>query len=96
MLKHKNNIIIICLLLVILILPRMAVYPNLGVGLVGTDGQVRYFVQAEQLSESFANFFTQTGPLYSAFLMLFGEITNDMVKPPLKWKKPLNGIQWRL
>jgi len=61
----------------------MAVYPNLGVGLVGTDGQVRYFVQAEQLSESFANFFTQTGPLYSAFLMLFGEITNDMVTGPI-------------
>ena len=83
MLRNKKDIIILCLLLLVLILPRIAVYPALGAGLVGSDAQLRYLPQAEELSKSWAHFFTQTGPLYSAFLMFFGKITHDMVTGPV-------------
>ncbi|MCX6764131.1 MAG: hypothetical protein NTU58_00250 [Candidatus Nealsonbacteria bacterium] len=82
-LKNKKNIFILGFLLVLLILPRIAIYPIFGVGIVGTDAQFRYFPQAKELSESFGNFFNQTGPAYSLFLLFFEKINNDMVAGPV-------------
>ncbi|MFH1287387.1 MAG: hypothetical protein ABII25_01660 [bacterium] len=83
MLKNKKSIFILGLLLFFLILPRILVYFVFGPGLVGADAEGRYFPQVEQLSESFTNFFSQTGPLYSLFLMFFDKINNNMVAGPV-------------
>jgi len=81
--ENKRNIFILCLLLFLLILPRIAVYFIFGNGLIGTDAQGRYFPQVEKLSESLSNFFNQIGPLYSLFLLFFDKINNDMVTGPV-------------
>lgn len=82
-LKNKKSIFILCLLLTLLILPRIVAYSIFGVGIVGTDAEFRYFPQVEELSESFTSFFSQTGPFYSLFLMFFDKISNDMVTGPV-------------
>lgn len=79
----KKNILILGLLLFLLILPRLIIYPLFGPGIVGTDAEDRYFLQAEKLSESFSSFFSQTGPAYSLFLLFFKKINNDMVTGPV-------------
>jgi len=58
-------------------------YFVLGHGLISTDGQTRYIPQAQQLAQSSSHFFTQIGPFYSTFLMLFGKFTHDYVTGPV-------------
>ena len=82
--SHKKDVILISVLSAVLIIPRILLYFVLGRGLVGTDGQVRYIPQAQQLAQSFSHFFTQGRlPLYSTMLMVFGQITHDYVTGPV-------------
>ena len=78
-LKNKKNIFILCLLLFLLILPRIALYPIFGAGIVGTDAEMRYLPQVDEFSQSLGSFFSQIGPAYSLFLLFFKKITNNMV-----------------
>jgi len=81
--KDKKGILVLILLLFLLILPRIAVYPMFGKGMVSTDAEQRYFPQARELSESLANFFHQNGPFYSLFLLFFDKINVDTVAGPV-------------
>lgn len=80
--KDKKNTSILIIILFILVLSRIALYPIFGAGIVGTDAG-RYFLQADELSQSFGNFFSQIGPVYSLFLLFFKKITNSMVTGPV-------------
>ena len=80
---NKKYILILCLLLVFLILPRIAVYPMFGRGMTSADADLRYFPQARELSESLTNFFNQNGPLYSLFLLFFEKINVDPIAGPV-------------
>jgi 4-amino-4-deoxy-L-arabinose transferase-like glycosyltransferase len=79
MLASKKNTLLLILILFILSLSRIALYPIFGTGFVGTDAERRYLPQVDELSQSLGNFFSQIGPAYSLFLLLFKKITNDMV-----------------
>lgn len=63
-----------------------------GHGLIAADTESRYFPQAEKLSESLANFFQQTGPAYSLFLLFFKKLTNNMVWGPVLFQHILGII----
>jgi len=78
-LKNKKYIFILCFLLFLLILPRIALYPIFGTGIVGTDAEMRYLPQVDELSRSISSFFSQTGAAYSLFLLFFKKINNNMV-----------------
>ena len=82
-LSNKKNVLILGLLLILLILPRIAVYPMFGKGMVSTDAERRYYPQVEELSESLTNFFHQNGPFYSLFLLSFKKINVDIVAGPV-------------
>ena len=83
LIKDKRTCLILCLLLVVLVVPRIAVYAALGDGLTPTDATARYFPQAEELTRSFSGFFSMTGPAYTAFLWLFKATTGNMVAGPV-------------
>lgn len=81
--KNKKFILVLVFLLILLILPRIAVYSMFGKGMVSTDAEQRYFPQVKELSESLTNLFHQNGPFYSLFLFLFEKINVDMVAGPV-------------
>ena len=77
--RDKKNTSILIIVLFILVLSRIALYPVFGSGIVGTDAQMRYLPQVDELSRSISSFFSQIGPAYSLFLLFFKGITNNMV-----------------
>lgn len=81
--RDKKYVLVLCLLLIFLILPRIIVYPMFGKGMMSTDAEHRYFPQVEELSESLTNFFHQNGPLYSLFLLFFDKASIDPVAGPV-------------
>ena len=77
--KDKKYILLFCLLLFLLVLPRIVLYPVFGEGIVGTDAERRYLPQATELLQSFDNFLFQISPAYSLFLLFFKKIGVDIV-----------------
>jgi len=77
--KDKKNTLILILVLFILIFSRIALYFIFGSGIVGTDAEVRYLPQVNELLESFDNFFSQVGPAYSLFLLFFKKIGVNLI-----------------
>lgn len=80
--KKRQDILILSLL-ALLIISKLAAYMVFGPGIISADAEARYFPQAEQLSRSFLSFFSQTGPLYSLFLLFSQRMTGSLVTVPV-------------
>lgn len=81
-----RDILILSFLLCFLITPRIMLYVNNVPENIYYDSTARYFPQVEQLDGSLKNYFGQTGPGYSLFLLIFKKLTGDIIKGPVMFQ----------